>query len=102
MEEGHVIVFRDVTVKRFMERQIQHAQKLESLGMLAGGIAHDFNNLLMVVLGNAGLALRSSLRVPRPEDLSRSKTAARSAAELTIQCWHTPAGGHCAQEHGLP
>ncbi|HUJ76172.1 MAG TPA: PAS domain S-box protein, partial [bacterium] len=41
-----------------LERQIQHAQKLEGLGVLAGGIAHDFNNLLGGILGHAEVAQR--------------------------------------------
>ncbi len=39
-----------------LERQLLHAQKLESLGLMAGGVAHDFNNILAVVLGHADLA----------------------------------------------
>ena len=45
--------------RRQLEAQIQHTQKLESLGVLAGGIAHDFNNLLTVILGNIDLAQTS-------------------------------------------
>jgi len=41
-----------------LERQVQHSQKLESLGVLAGVIAHDFNNILVSILGYADLALQ--------------------------------------------
>ncbi|NWJ42379.1 MAG: DUF3365 domain-containing protein [Geothrix sp.] len=41
--------------RRKMEAEIQHAQKLESLGSLAGGIAHDMNNVLGAILGMATL-----------------------------------------------
>ncbi|MBN2183702.1 MAG: PAS domain-containing protein [Candidatus Krumholzibacteriota bacterium] len=69
-----------------LERQIQHAQKLESLGILAGGIAHDFNNLLLGVLGNADLAL-SELPAESPirKRIQHIETAALRATELTKQ-----------------
>ena len=69
-----------------LDSQIQQAQKLESLGILAGGIAHDFNNLLVGILGNASLAL---LEVDPLHDAHSSivaiERAAQRAAELTRQ-----------------
>lgn len=69
-----------------LERQLQHAQKLESLGVLAGGIAHDFNNLLMAILGNADLALNElSPMSPARDNIKEIESASRRAAELARQ-----------------
>ena len=46
----------DVTIRRQMEEQIRHAERLESLGTFAAGIAHNFNNALTIVGGHAELA----------------------------------------------
>ena len=62
-----------------LEAKVQHAQKLESLGLLAGGIAHDFNNLLMGIIGNAELAHKAG----RPESILPAIDAAIVVLERT-------------------
>jgi signal transduction histidine kinase/ActR/RegA family two-component response regulator len=54
---GVIRIARDITERRRIEEEIQKAQRIESIGVLAGGIAHDFNNLLAIILGNAQLAI---------------------------------------------
>ncbi|HEY2390805.1 MAG TPA: PAS domain S-box protein [Candidatus Angelobacter sp.] len=49
--------FRDITEKVHAERQLQIAQKMETIGELAGGVAHDFNNLLMIMGSRAEMIL---------------------------------------------
>ena len=81
--------------RRRLEKQVQHAQKLESLGVLAGGIAHDFNNLLVGILGNADLAL---FDLPpgdaRRRHLDPIVVSAQRAAELCKQMLAYSGRGH--------
>ncbi len=91
--ESLLSISRDVTEQKLAEEehrelmaQVQHAQKLESLGVLAGGIAHDFNNLLVGMLGNASLALMDlQPESPVYENLRQIERAAQRAADLTNQ-----------------
>ncbi len=83
-----------------LEQQLLHAQKLESLGVLAGGIAHDFNNILMAIIGNADLALmRISKESPAVENLHRIEKAAVRAADLAKQMLAYSGKGKFVIEH---
>ena len=69
-----------------LERQMQHAQKLESLGVLAGGIAHDFNNLLTAMLGHMNVAqLKLAPESPAIPHLESLERIIHRASDLTRQ-----------------
>ncbi len=91
--QGIVMVLHDLSEVRMvenerltLERQVQQAQKLESLGVLAGGIAHDFNNILTAILGNADLALDQISPVsPARSYIQQIELASKRAAGLAQQ-----------------
>lgn len=86
--EGRAVRFigvtRDITERKHVEEQLRHAQKLESIGVLAGGVAHDFNNLLASIMGNASL-LRDDVPPESAEMAAAIVHACERAAELTRQ-----------------
>ena len=90
---GVVLVFRDVTSQRRMERDLQRGEKLESLGVLAGGIAHDFNNLLTAITGNVSLIKFQSTDETLKEKLTQVEEASFRAAALTQQLLTFSRGG---------
>jgi signal transduction histidine kinase/ActR/RegA family two-component response regulator len=89
---GMVSINRDLTEqKQYAEEryrlyeQIQHLQKMESIGRLAGGIAHDFNNILAAILGSVKLATEKVNDEKVLKYLSRIKAASERASALTQQ-----------------
>ncbi|BHH85339.1 hypothetical protein LA52FAK_36280 [Desulforhopalus sp. 52FAK] len=77
---------RDVTEKVETERQLQQAQKMESIGNLAGGIAHDFNNILSSIIGFTELAIEAAPEgSTQREDLKEVYIAGNRAKELVQQ-----------------
>jgi len=83
---GYQSIVRDVTERKRLQEAMLHAQKLESLGVLAGGIAHDFNNLLAVILGNTELALEMLPAGSQARDfLKQVEISSHRGAELCKQ-----------------
>jgi signal transduction histidine kinase/CheY-like chemotaxis protein len=90
---GRLEHYSDISVRKKMETtgqqlslQLQHAQKMESVGTLAGGIAHDFNNLLQAMSGYTQLLLMDKETAhPDFQMLMEVENAAGRASELTQQ-----------------
>jgi two-component system, cell cycle sensor histidine kinase and response regulator CckA len=74
---GGVVVFRDVTAQKVLEKRLETAQRLASLGTMAAGIAHEVNNPLTVVASNVSFVL----------DEMREMLAASTAASSTPDLW---------------
>lgn len=85
--------FKDVTARKMaqhekekLQAQLNHIQRLESLGVMAGGVAHDYNNMLTTIIGNAEFGLMdTSEDDPVRECFEQIKISATRSAELTKQ-----------------
>ncbi len=69
-----------------LERQLQHRERVETVGTLAGGIAHEFNNILVPIILLSELVLK---RLPAAsesrQDVAQVLSAARRARDLVKQ-----------------
>jgi PAS domain S-box-containing protein len=54
---GGVVVFRDVTEQKRLERRLAVAERVASVGTMAAGVAHEVNNPLAAIVGNIGYVL---------------------------------------------
>ncbi len=81
---------RDVTERilaesklKELQKQLNHAQKMEAVGTLASGIAHDFNNILQAISGYIELMkARQSVKGPVDSYLLEIESAVDHAATL--------------------
>ncbi len=96
LKKRHLLVMaaRDITAERKLAAekeqlagQLIHAQRMESLGVLAGGIAHDFNNFIHAILGHADVAMLMCRGDADKVDshLRKITSIAEKAGELTSQ-----------------
>ncbi|MDF1653485.1 MAG: PAS domain S-box protein [Coxiellaceae bacterium] len=70
--------------RQALENQLQHVQKLESIGQLAGGIAHDFNNILNAVSGYATLQHQQLIDTGASSDtIKKINSSVKRASILT-------------------
>jgi nitrogen-specific signal transduction histidine kinase/ActR/RegA family two-component response regulator len=83
---GYEVFVEDITETRSLQKQFEHAQKMEAVGRLAGGIAHDFNNLLMVISGYAQLLEKVSTNPQKViSHAGQIREAGAKAAGITRQ-----------------
>jgi PAS domain S-box-containing protein len=84
--EGVVLIARDISERKGLEKRLWHAQRVLALGQLTGGVAHEFSNLLSVILGYGGFVVEA-LEAGHPcrADLQEMMAAAGRATELVDQ-----------------
>jgi two-component system, cell cycle sensor histidine kinase and response regulator CckA len=77
----------DVTRFRVMERELNAAKRMETVGLLAGGIAHDFhNNLGVIILSVDTLLMNDGKKgIDWQKSLQSIKSSAQASAVLTRQ-----------------
>jgi two-component system CheB/CheR fusion protein len=59
LEEARQALAKESEERKALEEHLHHAQRMESMGVLAGGVAHDFNNLLNIIQAYASVLSRA-------------------------------------------
>jgi two-component system, NtrC family, sensor kinase len=80
--EALVVVFKDVTDEREVQRRLFQAEKMSAVGQLAGGVAHEINNPLGGILAFAQLMGREERTAEDAENLRLIADAAMRAKRI--------------------
>ncbi len=90
---GHVLVATDLReqlrmeqAKVLLEEQLNHMQRMESVGRLAGGVAHDLNNVFTIIQMSCGLLKHeAAIDQESREDVEHVLKAANQGEALVKQ-----------------
>ena len=75
---GMLGVAKDISNLKQLEQQLQQAQKMEAIGLMAGGVAHDLNNILSSIVGYPELML---LKLPSESKMRKPLEAIQDSGE---------------------
>ena len=85
-QERAIVYALETTEQRALQKQVDQAQKMDSVGKLAGGIAHDFNNVLSAIMMATDFLLNAHKPTdPSFQDIMQIKQNANRAAALVRQ-----------------
>ena len=81
--KGSIILISDITDRKRLEIQLQHAQKMEAIGTIASGVAHNFRNSLTGILVNSQVIQENYPDNPElMEIVGRINTSVKKGAHL--------------------
>ncbi len=81
---GAVILLRDMTSARRLQKLVIESEKMETAQLIVAGTAHTVNNILMAILTNAGLLARN-LSPPQMKTVENIRDSVRRASDLTTR-----------------
>jgi two-component system, cell cycle sensor histidine kinase and response regulator CckA len=80
---GRIILISDITDRKRLEVQLQHAQKMEAIGTIASGVAHNFRNSLTGILVNSQVIQENYPNNPELMEIAgRINTSVKKGAQL--------------------
>ena len=78
-----IILITDITERKLLEMQLQHAQKMEAIGTISSGVAHNFRNTLTGILANSQVIQENYMQEPDlMEVVGRIDSSVKRGAQL--------------------
>jgi two-component system cell cycle sensor histidine kinase/response regulator CckA len=83
--QARLIINRDISKQKELEKQLRRTQRMESLGTLASGIAHDLNNILSPIMMSVDMLRMRYTASTDQQMLQILDTSVRRGSEIVRQ-----------------